>query len=81
MFFKKRKLQKELKVKTIGYITAAFGLVAALAWNDAIRSLIDYLFPIDKNGIWVKFIYALIITLLIVIVGVILMRFTENDKQ
>lgn len=81
MFFNEKKLRKQLKVKTTGYIMAAFGLVAALAWNDAIRSLIDYFFPLDKNGLWIKFIYAIIITLVIVIVGIILVRFEENKKD
>ena len=37
-------LRKEIKEKTIGYILAAFGLVAGLAWNEAIKSFIDQFF-------------------------------------
>lgn len=48
----------------LGY---ALSLVAALAWNDAIQSLIRAVFPKESaSSITIKFIYAIIITLLAV---------------
>jgi len=50
----------------LGY---ALGLVAALAWNDAIQSFIKTIFPKESlSSLLVKFIYAIIITVLAVIV-------------
>ncbi len=62
------KLEKEYFARASQYILAAFGLVAGLAWNDAIKALIDYLFPQDKSTLWAKFIYAVLITALVVII-------------
>lgn len=64
---KVEKLEKEYFARASQYILAAFGLVAGLAWNDAIKALIDYLFPQDKSTLWAKFIYAVIITALVVV--------------
>ncbi len=64
---KKRGLQGSFLKKTSTLMIAAFGFVAALAWNDAIQSLFKT-FIGEINQIWAKFIYALIITLVVVIV-------------
>lgn len=74
-----RTVRQEVKRKTVGYIVAALGLVAGLAWNDAIKSLIDYLFPLSGNSVWAKFTYALIITLAAVSVSVYLLRLVRED--
>jgi len=33
------RIREEVRKKTIGYIVAALGLVAGLAWNDAIKTI------------------------------------------
>jgi hypothetical protein len=71
----------EVRNRTIGYIVAAFGLVAGLAWNDAIKALIDYIFPATKNGLQAKFIYATLITLVAVFFTVYLMRLLKKDEE
>ena len=60
-------LQTELKNKTLGYIGAGFGLVASLAWNDAIKALIDFGFPVEKNSLIAKLIYAIVMTVVVVL--------------
>lgn len=60
-------LNKELKSKTFGYISGALGLVAGLAWNDAITNMIDKLFPVGKDTIMIKFVYAIIVTVAVVV--------------
>ena len=77
----RRALQNEVKEKTIGYIVAAFGLVAALAWNEAIKSLIDQLFPSLGGGVFLKFLYAFLVTVVIVIVTVYLLRLTAKKSN
>lgn len=76
-----RKLRKEIKEKTISYVLAAFSFVAGLAWNEAIKSFIDQFFPNKENSILVKFIYAIVVTITIVLVTVYLVRITEKKED
>ena len=71
---KKAALQAELRDKTTGYILTALGLVAGLAWNDAISSVIKYFFPADTNGLMIKFIYAVVVTIAVVVLSRSLMK-------
>jgi len=72
-------LRKELRKQFMGYIITALSLVAGLAWNDAIKAFIEHIFPIDKNGILLKFVYAIVITIAVVAVGMMLSR--VKDKK
>lgn len=76
-----KKLRKEVGEKTITYITAAFGLVTALAWNDAIKSLIEYLFPLQRNNLWVKFLYAVSMTFMAVLISIYLIRLIKKEEK
>ena len=62
---------KELIQQLITLSSTGFGLVAALAWNDAIQTLVNQyiktLFP-DQYGIISKLLYALLITALAVLI-------------
>lgn len=60
-------IRSDLKAKTFGYISAALGLVAGLAWNEAITALIEAVFPLSKDTVFVKFIYAILITAVVVV--------------
>ncbi len=73
-----RGLRHDVRIKTAGYLIAAFGLVAGLAWNDAVTSLINYLFPFAANTVLAKFIYAALITLVVVVIGTYLSRLAEK---
>ena len=75
----RKRIDKEVMEKTTGYILAAFGFVVALAWNDAIKTFIEYLFPLNKDSIFAKFIYAMLITIAIVILTIILTR--RNNQE
>lgn len=75
-----KKIGLEVREKTMGYILAALGFVVALAWNDAIKSLIENIFPLDKNNLSAKFVYALIVTVIIVVATILLTKKTEQDK-
>lgn len=59
---------------------ASFGFVAGLAWNEAIRSFIDTIFVLSKDTLLAKFIYALTVTLIIVIVSSYLGHLAEKKK-
>lgn len=74
-------LQRKIREQTVGYMLAALGLVVGLAWNEAIRSLIEYIFPLRYNNVTAKFIYAIILTILLVLLSVHINRLFEERKQ
>lgn len=68
----KKHLAKELRseaVKTFSALLAsAFGLIAALAWNEAVKEAIDrYIAP--GEGLKSKLIYAVFVTLLAIAIS------------
>lgn len=65
----KASLKNEVRTKILGYVTAGFGLVASLAWNEAIKEAITLVFPQDQNSLIAKFLYATIVTVVVVVVG------------
>lgn len=75
------KLRQEVRERTVGYIVAALGLVAGLAWNEAIKSLIEYFFPLNQNSVWAKFSYALILSVILVAVTVFLLRWAGKKEE
>ena len=70
--------KSEIKNQTISYITGSLGLVAGLSWNYSIKALIEVLFPLDKSGVVPKFIYAIMITIVVVILTRQIFRFSEQ---
>lgn len=74
------KLGREVREKTVGYIVASLGLVAGLAWNDAIKTTIEYVFPLSLNSVWVKIFYAFLITIIIVLVSKYLVRIAGRKE-
>jgi hypothetical protein len=77
-------VEREFRSRLSGYVLAALGLVAGLAWNDAIKAAIEYFFPFNAQGLTAKFIYAVVVTIVIVIITVVLLRLIqiqEEDKK
>ena len=72
-----KETQKAIKEKMLTLILAGFGLVTALAWNDAIQTLFNTLFP-NSNGLIGKFIYALIVTCIVVIISLQLKKISDK---
>jgi hypothetical protein len=62
----------------IGLATAAFGLIAALAWNKFITDLIA-LFLKPGAGIWAELLYAVIITIVATVVIQNLAKLAEKQ--
>jgi hypothetical protein len=73
-------VNKELRSKTFGYISGALGLVAGLAWNDAITNMIEALFPMAKDTVLIKFGYAVIVTVAVVILVMYLERMINKGE-
>lgn len=78
---KERSFRRELIEQFITLSTSGFGLVAALAWNEAIQSFVkEYIerFYPAQSGVISKFIYAIIITLLAVLITYQLSRLASK---
>ncbi|MEA3452955.1 MAG: DUF5654 family protein [Patescibacteria group bacterium] len=74
---KARKTSTAVQEKSITLIIGGFGLVAALAWNEAIKSLFENLFK-DKGSIIGKFAYATIVTIIVVLVTMYLQKSSKK---
>ena len=69
----------EVMEKLAALITAAFGLIAALAWNGAIRAIFEEIFGTADN-ITAMVIYAVIVTLIAVFVTIWIARSVKKAK-
>jgi len=72
----KSKLYYELQEKVITLMLGGFSFVAALAWNEAVKSLFDTFLP--KNTLVAKFLYAIFVTVIIVILS---KYFLKENKE
>lgn len=63
---KRLAFQRELVDKMSALATAAFGLVAALAWNSAIQKAFERYVPAG-TGVWPLVSYAIVVTLVAVL--------------
>ena len=85
-------MHKDVAEKMAALVTAAFGLVAALAWNDAIKALFKgpctilgvpnpdagALCQLSAGGPWV---YAIIVTIIAVFMTIWIARIAEKAKK
>lgn len=67
--------------KVTGYLLAAFGLVAGLAWNDAIKAIIQTVWPIENEGARAQLIYAIAMTLLVIVVTAIFVKLSKKNQK
>ena len=64
---------KSVMKTIITLVTTAFGLVAGLAWNDAIQKLIESVMGAG-DALSGLFIYAIVVTIIAVVVTILLAR-------
>ena len=69
-----------VKEKMLTLILGAFGLVAALAWNDAIQTLFKIIFP-QSQGLIEKLSYAVLVTIIFALIALQLKKTSENVKE
>ncbi len=67
------KVKSEVMSTIATLITTAFGLIAALAWNEAIKAIIAQFFKAG-SGVTGLVIYAVLITIIAVIATIIIGR-------
>jgi len=77
---KQQSFKIELLERISILITAAFGFVAALAWNESFKLLFDRMFP-DEQEVYVYFIYAGITTIFAVLLIILVARATARAKR
>jgi uncharacterized membrane protein YidH (DUF202 family) len=70
-------MKKEIIDKMLALITAAFGLVAALAWNDAIKAIFATVFG-QQSNIPAMVGYAVMVTIIAVAVTMWLGKVSVN---
>lgn len=75
------RIRKEVKKHTVAYILAALSFVVGLAWNDAIKTLIEYFFPLNGNSIIAKLMYAFLVTFVVVLATVYFFKSTEKEVE
>lgn len=73
-------LKQEVLDKIAALVTAAFGLVAALAWNDAIKAVFKEVFGTSDTA-GPMLIYAVIITIIAVILTLTIARAASKAKS
>jgi len=66
--------------KIAALITAAFGLVAALAWNEAIKAIFKEIFG-TAEAIGPLLIYAIVVTIAAVVLTILVARAVTNAKK
>ena len=72
-------MKGEILDKIAALVTAAFGLVAALAWNGAILAIFRPIFG-EAESIPAMLIYAVIITVIAVLVTIQIARAAKRAK-
>jgi uncharacterized membrane protein YjjP (DUF1212 family) len=72
-----RETTKMILQSMIALASAALGLVAALAWNDAIKETIKLLMA-DDESLTAKYTYAILATVIAVIIILVLARLASK---
>ncbi len=86
---KRKENRNEFRVEVLeafaALITAAFGLVAALAWNEAIKTTIDNFFDksleVTLGQFGALYFYAIIVTLIAVLFTIWIARASKKAKS
>jgi hypothetical protein len=74
-------VHEQITSQTLTLASTSLGLVAALAWNEAIKELVDvYIKPFfpEGSGLLTLFVYAIFITTITVIVS---LQLTKVNKK
>lgn len=76
-----QRIESEAKKQLLTYLVSAFSFIAGLAWNEAIKSIIEVMFPGGMESIYAKIIYAMCITLFVVVATIFLTRLLKEKKD
>ena len=76
----KKKFNIQVLETFAALITSAFGLVAALSWNEAIKAAVNEIFG-TANDLVGMAIYAVIVTILAVVMTILVARSLARAKE
>ena len=76
----KSDVRKQVRERVAALLTAAFGLVAALAWNGAIRAIFAKVFG-DSDSVMAMLIYAIVVTIIAVVVTIVIARSVAKEES
>lgn len=76
----RERMKSEVLEKMAALITAAFGLVAALAWNGAIKAVFAQVFK-EAEGIAQMLIYAVVVTIIAVVATIWIGKAAAKSKK
>jgi TRAP-type C4-dicarboxylate transport system permease small subunit len=72
-----------MSIDTTAIIASSLGIVASFSWRDAWSAFIDSHFPLPSSNVKAKFIYAIMITLFILLIFNVYMylnkKYTEYE--
>ena len=74
-------MKSKIVAESLAMIGTAFGLVAALAWNEAVKSLINEFLPKKGQGVLPLFIYAVAVTVIAVVAIGRIMKLKEKFEN
>lgn len=81
----KNKIHIEIVRQMLTLATSGFGLVAALAWNSLIQEFVNtYVrkwLPDDQSGMISLFIYAIVVTIMAVLITIQLTKVLERLEE
>lgn len=73
-------MRSEVIEKLAALITAAFGLVAALAWNDTIKVIFKEVFG-ESSTIGAMLVYAVLVTIIAVVATIWIGKASEKANK
>jgi membrane protein YdbS with pleckstrin-like domain len=73
-------MKKEILEKISSLLIAAFGLVAALAWNGAIQAIFKEVFG-TAEGVWPMLVYAIIVTITAVVATIWITKIAVGKEE
>ncbi|MBU3964526.1 hypothetical protein KJ591_03310 [Patescibacteria group bacterium] len=73
-------MKVEIVEKLSALITAAFGLVAALAWNGTIQAIFKKVFG-TADGILSMLVYAIVVTIIAIVATIWIGKVAEKAKK
>jgi hypothetical protein len=73
-------MKREVVEKLAALITAAFGLIAALAWNTAIQEIFKQVFG-EAQGLAAMLVYAVVVTVIAIVATVWIGKVSEKKKE
>lgn len=77
----KKSLRVEILTNLSRLMAGGLGLVAALAWNDAIKSFFNRIFQKPEDNLMAMFGYAVVVTFIVVAASIYIGKATDVAKK